>query len=575
MRNRFFRRRFLLVASLFLVVLVLPILVNSSPIQDAVAASAMQTGGEGLSPDCHQGSEIYIHSNDDFTEKYEFPGDGTEENPYIIEGLRFESYRYGIRIKGTTAHFTIRDCVFESTRKRTAGTAIHIKNVENGIIENCRIEGMSRGIWVQNSEQIRIENCEIIDTRRAIHLQRVINCQVKDSSISSAFYGISIHNSDSLSIVANTVNSAKTGIRIGSSTFVQLENNVVTDTNHFALCFFASFDCTITYNEITDNSGLGIYLYDSNSCILFGNVVGTNEGGNAADEIGDSTATCSNLWDDDVSLGNDWDDYNGVGVYPISGDRESVDRYPIGSQPDILAPEWTAEPSDQIIECGNDFAIDVEASDSNGIAYYSIDNTEYFDVNEFGLITNKVALGIGSYPLEVRAYDPSNNYCSATFIVTVQDTVCPEIVSPADVTYKEGETGKTIEWTIFDINPSSFEIHRDDVLMGEFDWNEASFTIIVSIDGLMADTYLYRIDVFDLGGNSVSDEVTVVVEPEKTSTTTTTGPIPKPNTAIDPPSDDSMAAPVVEPVVIASGIAIPTVIGIVILYILGRKQEGA
>jgi parallel beta-helix repeat protein len=308
----------------------------------------------------------------------------------------------------------------------------------------------------------------------------------------------------------------------------------------------------VTDNTIYDNKGLGIFLYDSGSFNIFGNYLGANEWGNAKDIAGECTSLDTNLWDDDVSLGNEWDDYEGTGVYPIPGNRDSVDRYPIGSTP---------------------------ATDASGISYYWISDTNNFIVDNVdypGTITWSEPLAIGEYPLEVRAYDQFDNFCSATITVTVQDTVCPEIVGPLDVTYKEGETGNTLVWSVSDLNPSTYEIYQDGVPIIEDSWVDSS--IEISIDGLLPDTYVYRIEVYDLGGNSASDEVTVEVEPEKIpipTTTTTIIPKPKTNTDLDAPSDDSMGAPVVEPAVVATGIIAPTILGITILFILGRKREVA
>jgi len=56
---------------------------------------------------------IHIEGNENFSEKAEeegWPGDGSEENPYIIEGYRIEGGDdNGIRIKDVDLSFKIRD----------------------------------------------------------------------------------------------------------------------------------------------------------------------------------------------------------------------------------------------------------------------------------------------------------------------------------------------------------------------------------------------------------------------------------------------------------------------------------
>ena len=83
-------------------------------------------------------------------------------------------------------------------------------------------------------------------------------------------------------------------------------------------------------------------------------------------------------------------------------------------------PTWDELPTDQIIEYGDDFSYDLNASDSSGISNWWIDDTTNFAIDNDGLITNIVSLSVGSYMIEVKAYDAYGRYCTATFKVTVE-----------------------------------------------------------------------------------------------------------------------------------------------------------
>jgi parallel beta-helix repeat protein len=522
-RMQVFRKRFLIAASLFLVVLAFPAFVSPTSVT-----------GDGVAPDCGRGrgSGIYIKGNEDFKGKYDFEGEGTLDDPFIIEGLQLTVRGYGIRIRGTTSYFIIRDCEFEGYNQGWGGTAIYFSRVENGVVENCAFTNMNRALVIHKSENIVIQE--------------------------------------------NEFNSLMTGVRIKHSSSIQVSNNEIANNQWIGLYIAYSYDCIATENMIVNNKGLGVMLYDSGSCTLFGNYFEANEWGNAADVSGELTASDTNLWDDDVGLGNDWDDYEGTGVYLIPGDRGSVDRYPIGSSPiDTIAPVWNHAPEDKVIECGDPLNMMIAATDDSGIAYYSVNDTTNFVVDSTGTITFNRLLDPGKYPLEVRAYDPFENFCSASIIVELQDTICPEIDGPADVTYKEGETGNKLVWSVSDVLPSTYTIFVDDIEVDNGVWTEPSGTIEISIDGLSAGEYNYRLVVYDLGTNSASDDVTVKVE-GKTPVPTTT-PIPKPKTdaGANPPTDESMAGPYIEPVVVASGIGLPTVLGFAILFVIGKRREVA
>jgi hypothetical protein len=57
--------------------------------------------------------------------------------------------------------------------------------------------------------------------------------------------------------------------------------------------------------------------------------------------------------------------------------------------------------------------------DESGIDNWQLSGSSDFAISEDGVITNSSILEVGVYNLEVRAYDPEGNYCSANFTVTV------------------------------------------------------------------------------------------------------------------------------------------------------------
>jgi len=92
---------------------------------------------------------------------------------------------------------------------------------------------------------------------------------------------------------------------------------------------------------------------------------------------------------------------------------------------DTIAPTWDEIPIDQLIEYGEAFNYDLNASDVSGIDDWWLNNTLNFEINGNGVITNNGLVPIGVYWLEIAAYDPSNHNCSATIKITVEDTIAP------------------------------------------------------------------------------------------------------------------------------------------------------
>jgi peptide/nickel transport system substrate-binding protein len=95
---------------------------------------------------------------------------------------------------------------------------------------------------------------------------------------------------------------------------------------------------------------------------------------------------------------------------------------------DVIPPMWQPYPTDQIIELGDHLSYQISATDSSGIDHYWVGDTENFAVDSNGLITTNILLEVGVYELEIRAYDPYDNYCSAIIQVIVMDTTAPEIL---------------------------------------------------------------------------------------------------------------------------------------------------
>lgn len=113
-----------------------------------------------------------------------------------------------------------------------------------------------------------------------------------------------------------------------------------------------------------------------------------------------------------------------------------------------------------------------------------------------------------------------------------EDLFSPIIDEPTDISYEEGMTGNTIEWTLGDQNPGVYEVYMNNSLfVSSTTWSNG--TVTVNIDGLTVGVYDFTIYVYDLSGNMVSDTVMVTVidptptntsPPSDTTTPTDTGP---------------------------------------------------
>ncbi|TFG26449.1 hypothetical protein EU528_14395, partial [Candidatus Thorarchaeota archaeon] len=78
---------------------------------------------------------IDIESNEDLVNQG-WLGNGTEEDPYVIEGLYITNQGPCIEISDTTAHIIIKQCNFSTGVDIDDEMAINLENANNVIIEN-------------------------------------------------------------------------------------------------------------------------------------------------------------------------------------------------------------------------------------------------------------------------------------------------------------------------------------------------------------------------------------------------------------------------------------------------------
>jgi parallel beta-helix repeat protein len=189
---------------------------------------------------------IYITNDTYFSEvatRESWPGEGTQEDPYIIEGYEFDcSKQKGIYIGFIYLHFIIRDCSLIGYE-----TGIELRSVNNATISDCFFQDNQRGISIINCNDINLKRNVIIDIQ---------------------YDGIFFQRSNNNSVIGNSITESKAGIRLGKSNKTVVENNSLS-LNDYGISIGGSSDNIILNNDIFDNSQKGISLtYSTNNSII-------------------------------------------------------------------------------------------------------------------------------------------------------------------------------------------------------------------------------------------------------------------------------------------------------------------
>ncbi|MFX1262674.1 MAG: nitrous oxide reductase family maturation protein NosD [Promethearchaeota archaeon] len=418
-------------------------------------------------------SDPIVITNDSGFIDYGCSGDGSEESPYILEGLYIKNSSICISIANTRVYFEIRNCAMPASHP-PENPAINFDNVTCGSVFDCDFDYHYYGVRILDSTRCRVANNSFSDTIHGVELRRSSECFVEDNWASSNSDGFALYNSVNCTLRRNVgVGSVYEGFIINNSFNCTLEDNFSANNGRGGYYQWVSDNITYTNNIASRNSAMGYYLYNSDNCtvqrniireqvdgivllesdnctlfsnaiyghsnigvelrqysdgnLVLNNTIGYNDLSNAKDD------GAFNRWDDGLSRGNFWDDTNGIDAYSITGAAGSFDEFPLLLEQNI-----------------------------------------------------------------------------------------PQINRPPDYVYEVGSTGNELSWRPYAPFPYNYTIYQGAVSLKSGLWYGSPLSI--SIDSLSLGIHTFSILVQDFGNGTAADSITVMVT-EKTVTsppTTTT-----------------------------------------------------
>ncbi len=241
---------------------------------------------------------MVIDSNDDFASEG-WSGGGIQGNPYTIEWLEFTSAidEACISISMTTAWFRIRYCCFAPT---DFAYAVTLWNVSNGEILHCITAEPAGIISVGLSSDIQLGQLELHGT--CIIMEYSWMCSVSECN---TYYapgdGVFFNGCSQMTVEGCEISfSTAAGISLADTGYSSFLDNIIYE-NSMEPIFITG---TSSENQIYNNE---IHLV-------------------SYWEAKDDGVT--NYWDNGVSIGNMWSDYDGTGYYYVPGSAGSIDHYP-------------------------------------------------------------------------------------------------------------------------------------------------------------------------------------------------------------------------------------------------------
>jgi hypothetical protein len=325
---------------------------------------------------------IQILSDSDFVSQG-WPGEGTHDQPYVIEDLYIMTYfgqPTGITIHNTRANFTIQNCTIVDYIDTVDGTGIDLANVTNGVIFNNTFPMGLYGVHIQLN----------------MYCSR---CSISNSSFTQYSEAIHVEESAELTIEQNRLVGPDTAMNLLSANFSKVSNNTLNNNTWGLILGSQSSNVTASWNEF--------------NCT------------NNVEDDGTQNTVSENYYADYSGSDSNYDGF-GDTPYSLTGTAGSEDPLPL-----ILPLEgpfitWSIAPTDVTIQYYESLYMALEAVGYSAVAGYWVNNTAIVTIDGNGVLTNVTEIPAGVHALEVRGLDHYGHYCSAVFTMIVLDNDSPQ-----------------------------------------------------------------------------------------------------------------------------------------------------
>ncbi len=236
-----------------------------------------------------QHDPIVIDGNNNFLSqsvKENWPGDGSQSNPFIIDGYSFSnsSNDFSIDIYDSDVHFQISNC--KSLKKGREGGGVRLSNVKNGIIKNNIISNGYLGIQIRDWGDNFCENLLIVDNaiqNVTLGIEKsggAIGINISSNHISNILdSGILIQHEGYSWIENNTIETCgNEGIHVYGENFegsvsTHIISNTISNNEGHGISIDGSWFNTVKDNFIFENEESGISIISSKGNLIFNNTI--------------------------------------------------------------------------------------------------------------------------------------------------------------------------------------------------------------------------------------------------------------------------------------------------------------
>ncbi len=212
-----------------------------------------------------------------------------------------------------------------------------------------------------------------------------------------------------------------------------------------------------------------------------------------------ASVTWSNLANDTVY---EW--------YVTVGDDQAYivsDTYNFTTFQEPAAPEWEPIPENHIFDYQQIWSYDVNATDPAGIAAYSVNNTDQFQIDANGTLSSLGFLDIGIYFLELSVNDTFGYVNTSTIWIKIIDSTPPSW--DGENTIYHFEFGQNMEITILVSDPSGIT----SIAINSTHYFFLHDSIIISNKSFIpVGLYVLEINANDTLENQLTQQIQIIIE---------------------------------------------------------------
>jgi len=213
----------------------------------------------------------YVDGNVDFHQTAiakKFAGNGTYDNPYIIENHEIvASEEHGIHIQNTNVYFIIRNVTVSNGRSNYK-YGFYLRNVTNGKLENNTANNNVYGFFLKDSYNNTLTGNEVTN---------------------NTYYGFFLDSSNNNILTKNIATGNLNGFTLTSSNYNTLTNNTANNNDQHGFRLLFSHYNKLIENSASYNQKYGIYLEESTFNVITGNILENNGIGAIYEKFTDDT----------------------------------------------------------------------------------------------------------------------------------------------------------------------------------------------------------------------------------------------------------------------------------------------